>query len=165
MRKKTLATGATIAFVLSAATLVAAPSPQDSEEPDIDQLIEMMRKDVRAEKADIVAKTMELSADEAATFWPVYRKYEAKLKALGDERLVIISDYAESYDSLTDEKAKELLTRSLALESKAHALKERYMEELLTVLPATVVARFYQVDSRINNLIDLELSDQIPLAY
>lgn len=166
--KKTLPAGTTLAaLVLSAAALAAAPVPDhhEGEEQDVQTIIELMRKDVRAEKADIVAKTMELDTDQAAAFWPVYKKYEAEAKALGDERLAIITDYAESFDTLTDEKAKDLVTRAVALDGKEHALKERYLEEFLAVLPAKVVARFYQVENRINNLIDLELSSQIPLVY
>ena len=166
--KKTLAAGTTLtAFVLSAAALLAAPAPDhhEGQEQDVEALIELMRKDVRGEKADIVAKTMELDAEEAAAFWPVYKKYEAEATVLGDERLAIITDYAEDFDALTDEKAKDLVTRAVALEGKEHALKERYLQEFLAVLPAKVVARFYQVENRINNLIDLELSSQIPLVY
>ena len=155
------------AFVMSAATLGAAPAPDhhEGEEQDIQQLIELTRKDVRAGKADIVAKTMELSADEAAIFWPIYEQYEGELKVLGDERLSIITDYADNIDTLTDEKATDLITRAVGLEGKEHALKERYLKEFLAVLPAKVVARFFQVEARINNLIDLELSGQIPLVY
>jgi hypothetical protein len=164
--KKTIAAGMTLAaFVVSASALAAAPDHHEGEEPDIEQLIDLMRKDVRAEKADIVAKTMELDAEQAAAFWPVYKKYEAEAKTLGDERLKIITDYAENFEALTDAKAEDLITRAVALEGKEHALKERYMKEFLAVLPAKVVARFFQVDNRINNLIDLELSSQIPLAY
>ena len=107
----------------------------------------------------------ELDAEEAAAFWPVYKEYEAEVKALGDEQLAIITDYAENFETLTDEKAKDLITRAIALEGKEHALKERYLERFLAVLPAKVVARFFQVDNRINTLIDLELSSEIPLVY
>ena len=166
--KKTLAAGTTLAaFVLTAAALAAAPAPDhhEGEEQDVQGLIELMRKDVRGEKADIVAKTMELDAEEAALFWPVYKQYEAEAKVLGDERLAIITDYAENFEDLSNEKAKDLITRAVALEGKEHALKERYLKEFLAVLPARTVARFFQVDSRINTLIDLELSGQIPLVY
>ena len=165
--KKPLAGTTLAALVLSAAALAAAPAPDhhEGEEQDAEQLIELMRKDVRAEKADILAKTMELSAEEAALFWPLYKRYEAEAKALGDERLAIITDYADNIDTLTDEQARDLITRAVALEGKEHSLKERYLEEFLAVLPAKVVARFFQVDARINNLIDLELSTQIPLVY
>ena len=161
------ASTALAAVVLSATILAAAPAPDhhEGEEQDIQELIELTRKDVRAEKADIVAKTMELDADEATAFWPVYKKYEAEGKTLGDERLAIITDYADNIDTLTDEKAKDLITRSVALEGKEQALKEQYLQEFLAVLPAKVVARFFQMNNRINTLIDLELSSQIPLVY
>jgi hypothetical protein len=163
--KRTLAAGAALAFLASAVVAAPAPDHHQGEEQDIEQLIELMRKDVRAEKADIVAKTMELDADQAAAFWPVYKKYEAEAKTLGDERLKIITDYAENFEALTDAKAKDLITRAIALEGKEHALKTRYLDGFLAVLPAKVVARFFQVEARINNLIDLELSSQIPLVY
>ena len=150
------------ATVLAAA---AAPDHHESEEQDIQQLVELMRKDVRAEKADIVAKTMALDATEAAIFWPVYKQYEAELTTLGNERLAIITDYADNIETLTDEKARDLITRAVALEGKEHALKERYLQEFLALLPAKIVARFFQVEGRINNLIDLEVSGQIPLVY
>ena len=168
MKKKTLAAGTTLAaFVLAAAALAAATAPEqhEGEGQDVDQLIELMRKDVRAEKADIVAKTMELDAEEAARFWPVYKEYEAERKTLGDERLAIIKDYADHVDTLTDEKARDLITRSIALDGREHALKTQYLDKFLAVLPAKTAARFFQVEARINNLIDLELSSQIPLAY
>jgi len=164
---KTLTAGTLAAALLSATALVAAPAPDhhEGEGQDLEATIELMRKDVRAEKADIVAKTMELDAEEAALFWPVYKQYEAEAKVLGDERLAIITDYAENFEDLSNEKAKDLITRAVALEGKEHALKERYLKEFLAVLPARTVARFFQVDSRINTLIDLELSGQIPLVY
>jgi hypothetical protein len=153
-------------FALSAASAAAAPGPrQELSEQDAQQLIELVRKDVRAQKADIVAKTMELDAEQAAVFWPIYKEYEAERRVLGDERLAIIEEYAESYERLTDARAKELLTRALDNDAKANALARRYADEFLEVLPAKTVARFYQVESRINNLIGLEASSQIPLVY
>lgn len=165
--KSLLATGAASALLVLTVSVnaIAAADHHEGEEQDIEELIELMRRDVRAEKADIVAKTMELDADEAAAFWPVYREYEAEVRALGDERLAIIRDYADNIDTLTDEKARDLITRTIALEGKQHALKTRYLERFLAVLPAKVVARFFQVDARINTLIDLEVSGQVPLVY
>lgn len=167
MKKHTLAVGTLAALVLSVAALAAAPAPDhhEGEEQDLEAMIELMRKDVRAEKADIVAKTMELDAEDASLFWPIYKEYEAEGRVLGDERLAIITDYAKDFENLSDAKARDLLTRALALESREHALKERYMKEFLAVLPARTVARFFQIDNRINTLIDLELSAQIPLVY
>jgi hypothetical protein len=131
---------------------------------DVDKLVELMRKDVRAQKADIVAKTMSLDSTQAAAFWPVYKQYETERQTLGDERLGIIQDFAEHYDTLNDTNAKGLVMRFQALEDKQMALHKKYVDEFMKVLPAKSAARFLQVDRRLNMLIDLELSSAIPLV-
>jgi len=144
----------------------AAHKPTAAEQrADLDKLVELVRKDVRAEKADIVAKTMSLDSAQATAFWPVYKSYEAERQALGDKRLAVIQDLAEHFDSLNDAKAKALIDRSFAIEEEKVALQKKYRDEFLKVLPAKTVARFFQVDSRIDNLINLKLSSEIPLIY
>jgi len=123
-----------------------------------------MRKDVRAQKADIVGKTMSFDAAQAAAFWPLYKQYETERQALGNERLAVIQDLAEHFDTLNDTKAKGLLERSFAIEDKRLALERKWKDEMLKVLPAKTVARFFQVETRLNNLINLEISSQIPLV-
>jgi hypothetical protein len=159
---------ATLALTLALAALSSGPasaqSPKATDAADVDKLVELVRKDVRAEKADIVAKTMKLDSTQATAFWPVYKAYEAERQALGDQRLAVIQDLAEHFDTLNDAKAKGLLDRSFAIEEQRLALEKKYRDELLKVLPAKTVARFFQVESRLNNLINLKVSSQIPLV-
>ena len=107
---------------------------------------------------------MSFDATQAAAFWPVYKAYEAERTALGDDRLHVIQDLAEHFDSLKDANEKGLLNRSMVIEEKRVALERRYTDEFLKVLPGKTVARFFQVENRINNLINLKLSSQIPLV-
>jgi len=165
MKKAQLVLAFGAALGLAGAPFAAAQAAKTAAPPDVDQLIELLRKDVRAGKADIVAKTMELDATQSAAFWPVYKQYEAERQTLGDEKLNIIKDLAEHFDSLNDAKAKGLLERSFVVEEKRLALEKRYKDEFLKILPAKVVARFFQVETRLNNLINLKLSSQIPLVY
>lgn len=158
-----LALGLGIA-AMAAAQAPPAKAPDAAKAPDIDKLVELLRKDVRAEKADIIGKTMKFDAAQAAAFWPVYKAYEAERQVLGNDRLAVIQDLAEHFESLNDAKAKGLLDRSIAIEEKRVALEKRYAAEFLKVLPAKTVARLFQVESRLNNLINLEISSQIPLV-
>ena len=162
------ALGLALAFgtssVASAQAPAAKPADPAKAQQDMDKLIELLRKDVRAQKADIVGKTMNLDSTQAAAFWPVYKAYEAERATLGNDRLAVIQDFADHYASLNDANAKGLLDRSLAIEEKRVALEKRYAAEFLKVLPGKIVSRFFQVDSRINSLISLELSSQIPLV-
>jgi hypothetical protein len=94
----------------------------------------------------------------------VYKQYETERQTLGDERLGIIQDFAEHYDTLNDTNAKGLVARFQALEDKQAALHKKYVDQFMKVLPPKTAARFLQVDRRLNMLIDLELSSAIPLV-
>jgi hypothetical protein len=169
--KKTIpcAAAAVAALTLFAGPLAAqtATAPADAAKvrAEVDKAIDAMRKDARATKADILGKTMELDGTQAAAFWPIYKQYEAELQTVNDDRLAIIQDFAEHFDSLDDAKAKALLDRQMAYEEKKLALAKKYEGEMLKVLPAKTVARFFQIDSRLNKLAELAVASDIPLVY
>jgi flagellar motility protein MotE (MotC chaperone) len=172
MKKTILSAAAAVAVMMlspgaSLAQTAPAKAPADPAKvrAEIDKAVETLRKDVRAGKADILGKTMELDSTQAAAFWPVYKQYEAEAQTLGNERVAIIQDLAEHFDTLNDAKAKSLLDRQMALEEKKLALQKKYKDEMLKVLPAKTVARFFQVDSRLNKLVELTIAAEIPLVY
>ena len=172
MRKTILSAAAAVAVTMLfagplAAQTAAAKAPADpaKAQAEIDKAIEAMRKDARAGKSDILGKTMKLDSQQAAAFWPIYKQYEAELATVNNDRVAIIQDLAEHFDTLDDAKAKALLDRSVAYEEKKFALMKKYKDEMLKVLPAKTVARFLQVDSRLNKLAELAVASEIPLVY
>jgi hypothetical protein len=171
LRKKMLSAAAAVAVTMLSAggALAQAPAAPAKQDPakaraEADKAIETLRKDARAGKADILGKTMALDSAQAALFWPLYKQYEAELQTLGNERVAVIQDLAEHWNSLDDTKAKGLLDRQIAFEDKRLALTKKYKDEMLKVLPAKTVARFLQVDSRLNKLADLAVASEIPLV-
>jgi hypothetical protein len=172
LRKTILSAAAAVAVMmlfagpLAAQTATAkAPADPAKVRAEIDKAVEAMRKDARAGKAEILGKTMALDSTQAAAFWPIYKQYEAELQTVNNDRLAIIQDLAEHFDSLDDAKAKGLLERQVAYEDKKLALMKKYKDEMLKALPAKTVARFFQVESRLNKLIDLSIASEIPLVY
>ena len=78
--------------------LMAVPSAaQQPTQDEIDKYIELIRIDVRQERSELVGAAMQLSAGQAAKFWPIYEKYEAAFTALGDTKLKLIGDYADVF--------------------------------------------------------------------
>jgi hypothetical protein len=65
---------------------------------------------------------------------------------------------------MSDAKAGELVQRSLALEDKLTAAKREFLAELQKALSAKTVARFYQVNSRIDMLVNLMIAEEVPLV-
>jgi hypothetical protein len=153
----------TAAAVLALAVAATPAHAQTTATPSVDAAIEQLRKDVRAEKTDIITGTMEFSADEAAKFWPLYKKYEAQRRSIGDEKVALVKDFAATYAAMPDAKAGELLNRLLAVEDKTAAAKRQFVQELQKALSAKTAARYYQVDNRIDLLMNLELAGQIPI--
>jgi len=141
-----------------------APAPKSSGPGQLDAYVDLLRSDIRADKDDVLKANLELGEKESKAFWKVYRQYEDDLRKLNDERVALIKDYAENYDSLSDEKAKELTTKALDLEVKRAELKKQYLPKFESVLPGKKLARFYQIESRLNMLIDLQLAANLPIA-
>ena len=146
---------------LAQAQTAAAPASTDAA---TDKAIEQLRKDTRAEKADIISGSMGFTATQAAAFWPLYKAYEQTQKAVGDEKVALIKDYAAHQDSMSEAKATEMVGRMQAIEDKTVAAKHQFVKSLQGVLPAKQVARFYQVENRIQLLVDLNLASNIPLV-
>jgi hypothetical protein len=167
MKKTMLCAAACVAVLfLAVGPVVAQTAPDPAKvRAEIDRAIETLRKDARAGKADILGKTMALDSAQATAFWPIYKQYEAELQTLGNERLGIIQDLAEHFDSLDDAKAKALLDRQISLEEKKVALVKKYKDEMAKALPAKTVARWLQVESRLNKLVELTVASEIPLVY
>src|SRR4051794_16805585 len=71
-------------------------------EKNTEHYIELVRRDLRQERRELIAEAMNLTKSEANAFWPVYQRYEAELNRLGDEKLALINDYADNHKTMTD---------------------------------------------------------------
>src|SRR5271168_47252 len=92
----------------------AAQSPgTDAQKKNMQEYIELMRTNVRQQKSEIMGAVMQLSADDAAKFWPIYSEYDAELTKVNNLRVQNIQDYAQNYTQMTDEKADELIQKAL----------------------------------------------------
>lgn len=145
-------------------TAPAKPAQTQPAPADVDKAIEQLRKDARTEVNALIGANMSFTSEEAAKFWPLYKAYEERRKALTDERFAIIKDYAANFAAMSDAKASELMLRALGLEEKAGAAKRQFLADLQKALPGKTVARFYQVHNRIDMMVDILLAEGIPLV-
>ncbi len=146
---------------------VAAQQPASQEQVksiDLDSYMGLVRADLRTQKRAIVTASMNLTEKEAKGFWPIYDNYERDLMKLGDEKLALIKSFAEKFDTLDDAKAKELSMKTFELQKKRVALKEKFFAEFEKAIGAKKAARFFQVDNRLDLIVDIQISKEIPLA-
>ena len=139
-------------------------SSAQSDKQVTDQDIALLRKDLRSSKKQLVASNLNLTADQATKFWPVYDQYTADLIKINDEKYAIIKEYANSYGKITDEQAVTLLNRALSVDEQVTQLRIKYVPIFLKVLPGKLTASFFQIDRRVQAMIDLQIMAQLPLV-
>jgi len=165
MKSRTIFTQAASA-ALAAALLSVAPGAT-AQEPSADEIkavVEAARAEMRASRDALLAANLELTTAEADGFWPLYREYNNKKAALGDDRLKIIMDYANAYPEVSDAVAKDLVDRSVKNTNAMNKLKNGYVGKFGKVLPPAKLMRFLQIESRIDNLVELEVQRSIPVV-
>ena len=126
--------------------------------------IKLLREDIRSERKRLVAANMPLTDTEATKFWPIYDQYAAEVSKLGDTRVALIKEYAQSYDTMTDAQANDLMSRSAAIDQQFSALLTKYVPIFERVISAKKTAKWYQIDRRLDLLINLELAANIPMV-
>ena len=142
----------------------SAPATGAQSEASIDQDIQLLRGDIRSQKKEVVAANMNLTPDEATKFWPIYDQYTAEVGKIGDSRVALIKEYAASYGTLTDAQANDFMKRSAAIDQQFNATRSKYVPIFEKVISAKKTALWYQIDRRLDLLINLQLAANIPVV-
>jgi hypothetical protein len=140
------------------------PTQATDQDLNIRAYIELLRSDVRSQATAIVQDLMQLTESEGNKFWPIYREYELELSKQGDRKLELIKQYADKYESMSDEIADKLMLQAFELEQARLELKKRYYERIKTALSAKTAARFLQINNQILMLIDLQIASSLPVV-
>lgn len=146
---------------LFVAGLILMISPAFAQ--SMDDYLEVARDVLNTEKKAIIAEVMELNDAESAPFWEMYNEYNAELYKVYTKRVNIIKDFAANYETMTDEKADELWTSSMAYQSELLKLNKSYYKKFKKILPAGKAALYFQTENKIAAMINAELADGIPL--
>jgi len=142
-------------FVLAAAQAGAGEADEAS--------MEILRDTLRSNKKALIAVNLALSDEEARAFWPVYDRYQAERKVVGDRLLQVIEEYKRTFGSTTDDEARKLVDDYLAIELDGAELRQSYVEPFAEVLPGRKLMRFYQIENKIDAIMRYELAASIPV--
>ena len=138
-------------------------SAGQSSEPSPDSYIESLRADLRADKIDIITEAMRFNDEESKAFWPVYRRYEADVTKLNDQRLALIKAYSDKFITMTNADAKAMIGQSIDFESRRTDIKKKYAQEFQKAgVSSLTVAKFLQLEHRLDLLVDLKIASELP---
>jgi hypothetical protein len=127
-----------------------------------DEDIQLLRRDLRSQKKQIVAANMNLTDVEAETFWPAYDQYTADLARINDAKAALIKEYLQTFDMMTGEQAESYIRKRGSVEESIMQLRLKYIPVFRKILSGRQTALFFQIDWRLGLMIDLQLA-QMPL--
>ena len=148
--------------VIAAVALAAGAQGLRAQVSETDQF-QQLRADIQADRQAVVAENLALTDAEGQAFWPLYREYRGEMAKVGDRMQKLIQDYAKIYDSATNEQAKPMVDEMLSIQRAELKVKESYLPRFRKVLPEVKVARFLQIENKLDALIRLDLAAEIPL--
>ncbi len=153
--KQLLVMGILLFFVTSD---LAAQSGQNDE-------LEQGRAMVREARDEIIRTELQLTEEEAAKFWPLYGTYRAETNQAMDQLGDLIAEYLRRYEAadLTNDYAEKLVSDHMQIKKDLLAIQERSLPLFYKAIPALKVARFYQLENKMNADIDIQLALAIPL--
>ncbi len=121
---------------------------------------------IQAGRKEIIREDLHLTRDEAAAFWPLYEMYRGEVLAVLDRHADLITDYVQTYDdgNLTNKYADSMLGNYFEIKSDLLRIQKKYLRRYRKILPSLKVARFYQLENKMNAHIEAELALAVPLV-
>ncbi|MCX5901938.1 MAG: hypothetical protein NTV89_00370 [Proteobacteria bacterium] len=155
---KAIVLALTIGIFLAGVTMpaLAEDKPADT--------MQIVKDKIKADKKLFVAENMQLTEKEAKGFWPLYDSFQKDLAKHNEKLLKLIDDYAQNYETMTDQKAQALTKDYLALETARLKLLQTYVPKFSKVLGNIKAARYLQLENKINSVLRFELAGNIPLV-
>ena len=158
MRLKTILASFTAASLLVCTLGLIAPAGAQTSQKQLDIAA------ARAQRKATVGANMNLTPDEAGKFWPVYDAYEAKMDRIEDRHVRELKDFAAKYQSFTDADAAKKLDEVMAIQQARLDAQKEFVPRFQAVVSQVKVTRFYQIDNKIQALIQCDIAQLVPLA-
>jgi hypothetical protein len=152
---------------LLSGTAARAQTPVQKEDTThvvSDQDMDLLRKDLRSKRKQLIAANLKLTDTEAAKFWPVYEQYIVELITINDRKFGLIQEYADNWGNLTTEQSLLFTRNWLDMDIALTQLRQKYVPMVAKVLEGRKTATFFQLDRRIAMMMDLQMSSQMPLV-
>jgi hypothetical protein len=178
MSRRTRTFFAVVSITISVISLHSSGAAQDkgaitpaadkpAQSPDVrpisDQDIQMLREDIRTQRKQLIAANMKLAPAQAEKFWPIYDQYITELVANNNKKYALIKQFVQSGGVLTDAAAEDSVKQWVGIDESVAALRLKYIPIFRKVLSAQDEALFYQLDRRVQLMIDLQLMALIPM--
>lgn len=158
-----LMVGTAVPWVMKA-NVQTTSSQQTPSRVISDRDVDLLRKDLRSKRKQLVAANLKMTDEEATKFWPIYDQYVLELIAINDKKFGLIQDYADNWGKLTSEQSLSFIRQWLDADIATEQLRQKYVPIVSKVLDGKKSASFFQIDRRIAMMLELQVSSSMPLV-
>jgi len=148
--------------LIATVTILMAALPAVAQVSDTDYL-QQLRADIQTDRQALVAVSLGLTDEEGEAFWPVYRDYRNDMAKVGDRMQLLIQEYSKIWDSATETQAKTMINQMLDIQRDELKVRKSHLSKFRKALPEVKVARFLQIENKIDVIVKLGVADSIPL--
>lgn len=105
---------------------------------------------VVAARENYVNKQLNLSDEEAAKFWPVYRRYHQEVSKVRRAKRL----------NMSNTRSDDQIKKDLAYDEQLVNIKKHYNEEFLKILPPEKVSRIYRSEREFTDELIKQLGER-----
>jgi Spy/CpxP family protein refolding chaperone len=156
LKKTTFRTLVAVALVCLAAATAGSQTVKDT--------LEVSRQAIESQRRLLVAGALPLTDAEADAFWPLYDAYEKERRPLDERANKLVADFLAGGASLTDAQAKAMVEEALKIDEERLQVRRAYLSRMAKAIPARKLARFYQIDNKLDSVVRADVAKQIPLV-
>jgi Spy/CpxP family protein refolding chaperone len=126
--------------------------------------LEASRQAVESQRRILVAGALPLTDAEADAFWPLYDAYEKERRPLDERANKLLADFLAGAATMTDAQAKAMVDEELNLEEARLKVRRTHFGRMVKAIPGRKVARFFQIDNKLDAAVRADVAKQIPLT-
>jgi Spy/CpxP family protein refolding chaperone len=124
--------------------------------------IDLFQAAVGMQKKEAVAQFVHPSDLQKDAFWKLYDEYEVTRKLNGQKRIKLLEQYANQYNTMTDEQAEAWTKEVIKLQEATDKLIVTYYNKVKKVTSPIVATQFYQIENYLLAVVRAEILDEVP---
>ena len=132
-----------LAFIIVTGFIVSDTIAQPGGGPPMS---DEKREEIEAMKVAFLTKKLELTPEEAQTFWPVYNQYQGELDKLRDGHRKVRMEAKSEMDTMSDKDVEKLVDGEIAFRQSELDIMKKYNSRFKSVLPMKKVAKLYRAE-------------------
>ena len=141
-----------IFFILFITISISAIGQQFTKKEKIERL--------KAQKIAFITDKLDLSTNEAQSFWPIYNEFFRNKEILSIEKKKLTLDLRQNWEEYSDERKTELADSLILFRLKEAKLEQNYHEKFKQVLSINKVIKLYNAETQFKNFLLKQIRSQ-----